>query len=105
MSWILVVSSNEDFQREAIARLRDRKPVVGATGEGGARRLFAEVPIAAVIIDAKNDTGLHFLAILGAVPSRSLPSVIAVGTDRSDGRYLAVPDLKAAVKQRVASAA
>src|ERR1041384_6312759 len=61
MGWMLVVSEDETFQREAILRVRGRQPVVGATGDSSARGLVRAVDVQTILVDALDDVGRRFL--------------------------------------------
>jgi hypothetical protein len=105
MSWILVVSEDEGFQRHAMRRLRDSRPVVGATGEAAARALVGAVNVSSIIVDSADEIGRRFLALLAGAPVRSIPSVIAVGPGNLIRRFRNAPDLDAALISLAANVA
>ena len=87
MGWMLVVSEDETFQREAILRVRGRQPVVGATGDSSARGLVRAVDVQTILVDALDDVGRRFLTVLRNVPQRALHDVevVVVGPDSGPG--------------------
>lgn len=96
MSWVLVVSRDEEFQREAVMYLRQRVPVVGATGEASARRLVRAIEVGKILVNASDEVGRRFLSSLRAVPPAAVPDVVVVGDD--DGcPYRTEPDLRSAI--------
>jgi hypothetical protein len=104
MSWILVVSQDESFVGQAVAGLRDRTSVVGATGEGGARSLLTSLPVATIVIDARDPMGRSLISSLRRVPGSRVPRIIAVGAQDSFGTEQIVPDLGRAIQTALAVA-
>lgn len=97
MGWTLVVSENETFQREAITRLRDQRPVVGATGTESARSLVRAVDVEQILVDSLDQVGRDFLATLRSLPRKSLPGVQVVVVGPADPTFPTTPDLEHAV--------
>lgn len=96
VAWTLVVSEDEAFQREAIARLGSSRRIVGATGDAAARGLVRAVDVEQILVDALDDVGLRFLAQLRSLPSRRLPDVVAVDPAGTTPRFRTVTSLAAA---------
>jgi len=78
MGWTLVVSQDEAFQREAIARLGTDRPIVGATGEASACNLVHAIDVEQILVDALDDVGRHFLGLLRGLPAARFPRVLVV---------------------------
>jgi hypothetical protein len=100
MGWTLVVSEDDQFQREAIAKAGSFH-VVGATGDASARGLVRAIDVERILVDALDDVGRRFLSVLRALPSRALPGVdvIVVGENRIPG-FVAQPDIETALSTR-----
>ena len=97
MGWTLVVSESETFQREAISRLRDERPVVGATGSESARSLVRAVDVEEILVDSRDQVGRDFLATLRNLPRKSLPGVRVVVVGPSDPTFATTPSLDEAL--------
>lgn len=104
MSWILVVSQDEAFVGQAVASLRDRSPVVGATGEGGARSLLTSLTVHTIVIDARDPVGQNLMTSLRRVPGSRIPKIIAVGGPPTTGPEQTVADLGLAIQSALAVA-
>lgn len=92
MGWTLIVSENETFQREAIARLGSDEAVVGATGDSSARSLVRAIDVQRILIDAQDDVGRRFLQTLRMLPRTSFPDVeIVVVGDDATGAFPVLP--------------
>jgi len=89
MGWMLIVSSDDDFQREAILRAGKARALVGATGEISACSLVGAVDVQTILVDALDDVGRRFLGVLRSLPRTALPGVevIAVGPQAAIPRF------------------
>lgn len=107
MGWMLVVSEDEGFQREAIARARPGQPIVGATGDESARALVGAIEVEQILIDALDDVGRRFLSALRSLPGSALRAieVIVIGPDTTIPGFDAEPDIGAALALRAATRA
>ena len=107
MGWTLVVSEDESFQREAIARVGGTRPVVGATGDESARSLVRAVNVDTILVDALDDVGRRFLSVLRSLPHASIPGidVIAVGPQHAAPQFETSPTLATALTTRASFAA
>jgi hypothetical protein len=85
MGWTLIVSEDDTFQREAIARAGERS-IVGATGDSSARSLVRAVNVEQILVDARDDVGRRFLATMRSLPHASLPGIDVVAVGRIDPR-------------------
>lgn len=98
MGWVLVVSGDEGFQREAVGQLRESRMVVGAVGDSAARRLVREIDVQAILVDSLNDVGRRFLQTLASLPETAVRAdVITVGTPETNRRFQSVASLDAAI--------
>lgn len=99
MGWMLVVSEDESFQREAIARVGAQRPVVGATGDTSARSLVRAVNVDTILVDALDDVGRRFLATLRSLPHQTLPGVdvVVVGPKHAAPTFATAPTLDEAI--------
>lgn len=98
MRWTLVVSQDEAFQREAIARIGGDQPIVGATGEASAVNLVRAVEVERILVDALDEVGKHFLGLLSALPARRFPRVVVVDPVQRRSRYETSPTLARALE-------
>ena len=99
MGWMLVVSEDETFQREAIARVGTERPVVGATGDTSARSLVKAVNVDTILVDALDDVGRRFLATLRSLPHQTLPGVdvVVVGPQHAAPTFTTASTLSEAI--------
>ena len=100
MGWMLVVSEDEKFQREAISSAN--QPVVGATGDSSARSLVREVDVDRIVIDALDDVGRRFMVALRSLPlaARAHLDVIVIGPSNIAPGFQSEPDIAAALTLR-----
>lgn len=109
MGWTLIVSEDERFQREAIARAGKNEHLVGATGDATARSLVRGIDVSKILVDARDDVGQRFLSVLRTLPDGSLPDidVVVVGRpNRKIGRFKIAANVAgafASAGQRLAS--
>lgn len=71
MAWLLVVSDDEQFQREAQKRIRGYA-VVGATAEPTASGLVGSFGVDRILVDAAAETGKRFLSVLRRLPGTKI---------------------------------
>ena len=105
MGWMLVVSDDDTFQREALRRLKEREPVVGATGEQSACGLMGSIDVSSVLVDAADDVGRRFLSILRNLPATSYADIeiLVVGPDREIPRFEASRNIDEALERHARS--
>jgi hypothetical protein len=102
MGWMLIVSSDDNFQREAIVRAGNARAIVGATGEASAYGLVRAVDVETILVDALDDVGRRFLGVLRSIPRTAFPGVkvIPVGPQGSIPSF----EAKASIDQAFQSA-
>lgn len=92
MGWTLIVSEDDTFQREAISRLGQDRPVVGATGDESARSLVRAVNVEKILVDALDDVGKRFLSTLRTLPKNALPGIDVVVVGGQDTTTPSIAD-------------
>lgn len=93
MGWTLIVSQDEDFQREAMARIGTGRLAVGATGEAAACGLVRAIEVEQILVDALDDVGRQFLGLLRQLPARRFPDVVAVDPTGRSPKFRNSPSL------------
>lgn len=104
MGWTLVVSQDENFQREALARIGSDRPIVGATGEASACNLVRAVDVERILVDALDDVGRHFLGLLRTLPANRFPHVLVVDPVGRASRFPTAPTIASAYPREQLSA-
>lgn len=99
MRWTLIVSSNDLFQRQAIAGLQSSTLVAGVTGTQAAIGMVRGIEVGRMLLDGTDEVGLGVLAALRSLPPSVFSDVeiVVVGVDDPTNRFRVVATLEDAL--------